>query len=52
MITKTLAQQANIDRTLLVASLKSLPEFSNIFATDADNSSRDNVDVYGEILLN
>ncbi len=52
MFTKTLAQQASIDRTPLVASLKSLPEFSNNFATDADNSSRDNVDVYGEILLN
>ena len=39
------------DRSL-VASLKSLPEFSNNFATDADNSFIDNVDVYGEILLN
>ena len=47
---KTLAQQANIDRPPLVASLKSLPEFSNNFATDA-GESLDNVDVYGEIAI-
>ncbi len=52
MITPALAQQANSDRIAVVASLKSLPKFSNNFATDTDNSFMDNVDVYGEILLN
>lgn len=52
IVTPALTQQANRDHPPLVASLKSLPEFSNNFATDADQSPMDNYDVYGEIAIN
>lgn len=51
VVTNTLKQSADVKRTPLVATLKSFPEFSNNFATDARNSSTDNDNVYGEISI-
>ena len=51
LVTNTLKQSAGVKRTPLVGSLKSFPEFNNNFATDVRDSSIDNVDIYGKILI-